>query len=312
MKRARIRAGLTALVAAGAATLTAFAMAGTATAAPTAPASGGGPGVTVQELTSGNFIHNQDVLTGWIVPGSVSVVATQGQTSGADNPPVGTFGPGTGYTVSSDWHTVTLQPPYAGSNDGFVTYYAVFVQTGYVKPVLTTNTSGAFSDNQDILTANNIVPGSVYVVANQGQTPGYDNPSVNGFAQNNGYTVAYYPGGATVTLQAPYAGSNDGFVTYYTTYTMPVMQHPSVLTAAYLSGHWYHWKWLISNVAGGRGRYASISIYLNRLHRFAWLGRVWVPAWQSVIFTTHYGSLLRVGYWNGYGEHVFTYAHAHA
>ncbi|HUJ08012.1 MAG TPA: hypothetical protein VLX31_18040 [Streptosporangiaceae bacterium] len=309
MKRARIRVGLTALVAAGAAMFTAFAMAGTAAAAPTAPAYGWGPGVTVQEMTSGNFTNNQDVLTGWIVPGSVSVVATQGQPPGQD-PPVTTFGPGTGYTVSSDWHTVTLQPPYAGSNDGFVTYYAVFVQTGHFTPVLTTNTSGAFSNNQDILIANNIVPGSVFVVANQGQNPQGDNPSVNGFAQNNGYTVAYYRGGATVTLQAPYAGSNDGFVTYYTTYMWPVMRHPSVLTAAYQYGPWYNRTWLIRNVAGGRGRYADIWIYRYQLHHFVWLGNVWVPAWQSVTFTTHHGSLLRVGYWNGYGGRVFIYARA--
>ena len=309
MYRTRIRAGLTVLVAAGAAMFTVLGMASTATAAPKTPTSGG-PGVTVQELTSGNFSNNQDILTGWIVPGSVSVVATQGQTPGQNNPPVDTFGPGTGYTVSTDWYTVTLQPPYAGSNDGFVTHYAVFVQTGAVKPILTTNTSGAFSNDQCVLTASNIVPGSVYVVATQGQTPGQDNPSVNGFARDNGYTVAYYTGGATVTLQAPFAGSNDGFVTYYTTYTLPVVPHPSVLKAAYLSGPWYHRNWLISNVAGGRGRNASISIYRARLHHFVWLARVFVSANQSVIFTTHRGSLLRVGYWNGYGVHVYTYAHS--
>ena len=180
-------------------------------------------GVRVVGLTSGAFSNNQDILHGWIVPGSVSVVATQGQPPGQD-PPVDTFGPGTGYTVSPDWHTVTLQSPYAGSNDGFTTYYSVFVPMAprpwfrhmHCQVHLRTFTSGAFSNNQDILTARNIVPGSVFVVATQGQSAGYDNPSVNGFMENNGYTVAYGFTGATVTLQPPYAGSNDGFTTYYT------------------------------------------------------------------------------------------------
>ncbi len=226
---ARLNRGLAAGITAGAAVL---AILGAAGAASAAPATAAGPhfrhhhrfcSVRVVSKTSGAFSNNEDILQGWIVPGSVSVVATQGQTPGQDNPPVDTFGPNTGYTVSSDWHTVTLQPPYAGSNDGFTTYYSVFVihRPWWARHLhchvgLQTFTSGAFSNNQNILTARNIVPGSVFVVATQGQSPGYDNPSVNGFMENNGYTVAYSFTGATVTLDPPYAGSNDGFTSYYT------------------------------------------------------------------------------------------------
>ncbi len=225
-RRTAAAAGTAALAAIGV-----LGAAGAASAAPTAPARPqaghhhhhGRCGVRVVGLTSGAFSNNQDILHGLIVPGSVSVVATQGLPPGVD-PPVGTFGPGTGYTVSPDWHTVTLQSPYAGSNDGFTTYYSVFVPTGprpwfrhmHCNVHLRTFTSGAFSNNEDILAARNIVPGSVFVMATQGQSPGYDNPSVNGFMENSGYTVAYGFTGAIATLQSPYAGSNDGFTTYYT------------------------------------------------------------------------------------------------
>jgi hypothetical protein len=209
---------LTAIIAAiGTTAFTVLGVAGAASAASAGPPARHHHGscIGVQEKTSGAFSNNQDVLQGRIVPGSVAVVATQG--ASGDNPPVTTFGLGTGYTVSPDWHVVTLQAPYAGSNDGFTTYYAVFRSTcslprGYS---LQTKTSGAFSNNQDVLAANNIVPGSVFVVATLGMVPGGDNPSVNGF-NLNGYTVAYSPGGATATLLSPYAGSNDGFTTYYT------------------------------------------------------------------------------------------------
>jgi hypothetical protein len=209
-------AGATALLAVGAVG------AGTASAAPTAPAMHrpphNGTCLRVRERTSGAFSNNMNILSGWIVPGSVSVVATQGTTPGQDNPPVDTFGPGTGYTVSPNWHVVTLAPPYAGSNDGFVTHYGVFKRACFLPRHfhLQTRTSGAFSNNQNVLNARNIVPGSVYVVATQGQSPGFNNPSVNGFARGNGYTVSYTRHGATVTLQSPYAGSNDGFTSYYT------------------------------------------------------------------------------------------------
>ncbi len=195
----RRKARFTAIIAAaGTVGLTVLGTAGVASAA---PAYGyhhhhhfRGPCVQVQERTSGDFSNNQDILYGWIVPGSVSVVATQG--SAGNNPPVDTFGLNTGYTVSPDWHTVTLQSPYAGSNDGFVTYYAVFTRShnfwrfGCRHFRLVTYTSGAFSNNQDILLARNIVYGSVYVVATQGQSPGYDNPSVNGFNNPESYTVS--------------------------------------------------------------------------------------------------------------------------
>lgn len=222
LMNSRMRAGLTTIVAvAGTATFTVLGTAGAASATPMAraePLSGhhGSCIIRVHEETSGAFRNNKDVLHGRIVPGSVSVVANQG--TGGDNPPVTSFGPGSGYTVSRDWHRVTLQRPYAGSNDRFVTHYAVFKHTRHApcRVQLRTKTSGAFSNNQDVLRARHIVRGSVYVVANQGQTPGQDNPSVNGFARNNGYNVAYTPRGAVVTLQPPYAGSNDGFTTYYT------------------------------------------------------------------------------------------------
>jgi hypothetical protein len=218
-----IRAGLTAIIAAaGIGAFTVLGAAGAASATPKAP-----PGphfgqracIGVQERTSGAFSDNQDILRGLIVPGSVSVVATQG--TFGDNPPVTTFGPGTGYTVSPDWHTVTLQSPYAGSNDGFTTYYAVFTVSRHFRHMpcrfrLQTYTSGAFSNNQDVLLARNIVPGSVFTIATLGPPPPFDSPSVNGFMENSGYTVAYNRAGAVVTLDSPFAGSNDGFTTYYT------------------------------------------------------------------------------------------------
>ncbi len=314
MHSRRMRAGFTVITAAaGTAVFMVLGTAGAASAAPktpAAPANSGSCSVSVQAMTSGAFSNNQDLLGSGVVPGSVFVVATQGTTPGQDNPPVDTFGPGTGYTVSTDWSTVTLQTPYAGSNDGFTTYYNVFVNPCHL--ALTTGTSGAFSNNQDVITADHIVPGSVSVVATQGQTAGQDNPSVNSpdpFGLT-GYSVAYYAGGATATLNSPWAGSNDGFVTYYTTYTPPV-QHPSVLTATYLSGPWYNRHWLISNVAGGRNRHASVSIYRPRLHRYVWQGRVFVPANGSVTFITHHGSHLRVGYRNGYGVVEYAYASVH-
>jgi len=214
------RTGITAIAAtAGTAALVLVGTAGVAGASSTHPGHPprhNGTCLRVAARTSGAFSNNNDILHGWVVPGSVSVVATQGTTPGQDNPPVDTFGPGTGYTVSPNWHVATLQSPYAGSNDGFVTHYGVFRITCFLPRHIETMTSGAFSNNQDILQSRNIVPGSVYVVATQGQSPGFDNPSVNGFAQNNGYTVTYTRHGATVTLQSPYAGSNDGFTTYYT------------------------------------------------------------------------------------------------
>jgi hypothetical protein len=226
-KASRGRTRLTAIaVIAGTAAFTVLGVAGpagAASAAPRAPAAPlhhqHRPCLSVRLRTSGNFMNDQNILTGWIVPGSVSVVANQG--TGGINPPVDTFGPGTGYTVSSDWHTVSLQSPYAGSNDGFVTHYAVFIRTRHFGChfKLRTLTSGNFMNNQNILKSSNIVFGSVFVVANLGQTPGANNPPVNGFAQGNGYTVAYMHRGATVTLQSPYAGSNDGFVTYYTVFS---------------------------------------------------------------------------------------------
>jgi hypothetical protein len=311
MHSKRMRAGLTAIIAAaGTAVFMVLGTAGAASAAPktpAAPANSDSCGVSVQATTSGAFSNNQDLLGPGVVPGSVFVVATQG--TGGINPPVDTFGPGTGYTVSADWSTVILQSPYAGSNDGFTTYYKVFVNPCHL--ALTTGTSGAFSNNQDVITADHIVPGSVSVVATQGT--GGINPSVN--SPNpfglTGYSVAYYTGGATATLNSPWAGSNDGFTTYYTTYQIPPPPvNPSVLRAAYLSGPWYHRVWLIANVAGGRNRFANVSIYRPRLHRFAWLAKVFVPAYSAVRFTTYHGSLLRVGYWNGYGVHVYTYAHS--
>jgi len=176
-----------------------------------------GPCIGVQLRTSGAFSNDMNILQGSIVPGSVSVVATQGA-PGSINPPVDTFGPGTGYTVSPDFHVVTLQMPYAGSNDGFVTHYAVFKRTCFrPRPIrLQTFTSGAFSNDHNIVFARNIVFGSVFVVANLGLTSGQDNPSVNGFANGNGYTVAYFRNGYDAHLASPFAGSNDGFVTYYT------------------------------------------------------------------------------------------------
>jgi len=213
----RMQAGITAIAAAA---FVVLGTAGAASAAPKTPApptSGGSCSVSVQAKTSGAFSNNEDVLGPGVVPGSVFVLATQGP-SGTNNPAVTGFGPGTGYTVSADWSTVTLQTPYAGSNDGFTTYYSVFVNPCNV--ALTTGTSGAFSNNNDVIQASNIVNGSVFVVANVGQTPGQDNPSVNDYQFGlKGYTVTYTSGGATATLLAPFAGSNDGFTTYYTTAT---------------------------------------------------------------------------------------------
>lgn len=301
---------LAALVAAaGTSMFMALSMAATASAAPrapTAPASGGTV-PSVVEHTSGAFSNNQDVLGPGVVPGSVYVVATQGP-AGSNNPPVDTFGPGTGYTVSSDFSTVTLQAPYAGSNDGFVTHYATFVNPN--NATLTTGTSGAFSNNQDVILAQHIVPGSVYVVATLGQVPGGNNPSVNGFARDNGYTVAYNTSGAIATLQAPFAGSNDGFVTYYTTYALPVMRHPSVLTARFLYGPRQHRHWVVSNVAGGRDRSFSYLTWKYSLHAWVWEGRGFVSAkGTAVIITHHGGGTLKINYWNGYGVLVHAYAH---
>lgn len=206
----------------GAVALTVLGTAGVASAAPGSharfPIHPRASCIRVQELQSGAFSNNNDVLFGRIVPGSVSVVATQGP-PGYISPEVQTFGPGTGYTVTYTHFgaVATLQPPYAGSNDGFTTYYAVFRQVCPIpRPYrLVTLTSGAFSNNNDVLVARNLIYGSVFVVATLGP-PGYISPSVNGFMQYHGYTVTYTPFGAVVTLQPPFAGSNDGFTTYYT------------------------------------------------------------------------------------------------
>ncbi len=223
MHSKHVRTGLFTIAAStGAATFAVLAATGAASAAAGGPVGWrphfNGSCIRVAARTSGAFSNNQDILSGWVVPGSVSVVATQGTTPGQDTPPVTTFGPNTGYTVSPNWHTVTLQSPYAGSNDGFTTYYSVFKRTCYLPGSyrLRTETSGAFSNNEDILNARNIIRGSVFVVATQGQTPGQDNPSVNGFLNGHGYTVTYTRNGAIATLQSPFAGSNDGFTTYYT------------------------------------------------------------------------------------------------
>jgi len=224
MHSKRLRASLTAAVAtAGAVAFTVLGTAGAAVASPGShtriPYRSPASCFRVQERQSGAFSDNNDILYGRVVPGSVSVVATQG-TSG-DNPAVTTFGPGTGYTVTYTHYgaVATLQSPYAGSNDGFTTYYAVFRQVCFIPwwlhYRLVTLTSGAFSNNQNILFARNLIYGSVFVVATLGP-PGYISPSVNGFMQYHGYTVNYPRFGAVVTLQPPFAGSNDGFTTYYT------------------------------------------------------------------------------------------------
>lgn len=310
MHSKRMQVGFTAVAAA------AFVVLGTAGAAsaapktPAAPASGGSCSVSVQAETSGAFSNNEDILGPGVVPGSVFVVATQG--SFGINPPVTGFGPGTGYTVSADWSTVTLQAPYAGSNDGFTTYYSVFVNPCHL--ALTTGTSGAFSNNNDVIQANNIVPGSVFVVATLGQTPGQDNPSVNvpPFGLN-GYTVAYTTGGATATLLAPWAGSNDGFTTYYTTWTPPVIhRHPSVLIASYVFGPSFYRVWSISNVRGGRNVFATYYTYVYRTHSYHWDGVAFVPAYRTVYVTTHYGAGdLLVIYRNGYGVTEYAFAAPH-
>jgi hypothetical protein len=114
MHSKRMRAGLTAIIAAaGTAVFTVLGTAGAASAAPKTAAASGSCVVTVQNKTSGAFSNDQDILGPGVVPSSVSVVATQG--ASGNNPPVDTFGPGTGYTVSADWSTVTLQTPYTGS-----------------------------------------------------------------------------------------------------------------------------------------------------------------------------------------------------
>jgi hypothetical protein len=217
--RTRLAAAITAV---GATALTVLGAAGVASAAPsshpTAPFRPSPSCFRVQYRQSGAFSHNNDILYGRVVAGSVSVVATQG--SFGNNPPVGSFGPGTGYTVTYTHYgaVATLQPPYAGSNDGFTTYYAVFKQVCFLpRPYrLVTLTSGAFSNNHNVLFARNLIRGSVFVVATLGPPPPFNSPSVNGFMQYSGYLVNYTRFGAVVTLQPPFAGSNDGFTTYYT------------------------------------------------------------------------------------------------
>lgn len=308
MHRKRIQAGITAIAAAVFVVLGTAGAASAAPKTPAAPTSGGSCSVSVQAKTSGAFSNNEDVLGPGVVPGSVFVLATQGP-SGSNNPPVTGFGPGTGYTVSADWSTVTLQAPYAGSNDGFTTYYSVFVNPCQV--ALTTGTSGAFSNNNDVIQASNIVQGSVFVVATVGQTPGQDNPSVNDNQFGlKGYTATYTSGGAVATLLAPFAGSNDGFTTYYTTWTPPVVhRHPSVLIARFLFGPSSYRVWSISNVQGGRNVIATYYTYVYRTHSYHWDGIVLVPAYRTVYVTTHYGAGdLLVVYRNGYGVTEYAYA----
>jgi hypothetical protein len=226
MHSTRLRTSLTAAIAtAGAVALTLLGTAGTAVAAPSSHPNWSlrhfRSCIRVEQLTSGAFSNNNDILKGWIVRGSVSVVATQGVTPGQDNPEVQTFGPGTGYTVAytRSGAVATLQSPYAGSNDGFTTYYSVFRQVCFIpwwRYHLVTLTSGAFSNNNDVLVARNLIRGSVFVIATLGPPPPFDSPSVNGFMQYSGYTVTYTRSGAVATLQPPFAGSNDGFTTYYT------------------------------------------------------------------------------------------------
>jgi hypothetical protein len=313
MHRIHVQAGLTAIATAGAAVLLTFGMASAASASPAQKTQGPPPGnrscsVSVQARVSGAFSNNQDILGSGVVPGSVYVLATQGP-QGSNNPDVTGFGPGTGYTVSADWSAVTLQSPYAGSNDGFTTYYSVFVNPCH--DALTTGTSGAFSNNQDVIQARDIVPGSVSVVATVGQTAGQDNPSVNNYQFGlKGYTVAYTPDGAIATLLSPFAGSNDGFTTYYTAYAPRVFRHnPSVLTARFLWGSSWQRHWSISNVRGGRDVVATYYTYVFWAHRWVRDGTVLVPAYGTAHVTTHDGSGgLLVRYQNGYGITEYAYA----
>ncbi len=304
----RMQVGFTAIAAAVFVVLGTAGAASAAPKTPAAPARGGSCSVSVQAKTSGAFSNNEDILGPGVVPGSVFVLATQGP-SGSNNPSVTGFGPGTGYTVSADWSTVTLQTPYAGSNDGFTTYYAVFVNPCHA--ALATGTSGAFSNNNDVIQASNVVHGGVFVVATVGQTAGQDNPSVNDNQFGlKGYTVTYTPGGAIATLLAPFAGSNDGFTTYYTTWTPPVVhRHPSVLIARFLFGPSSHRVWSISNVRGGRNVIATYYTYVYRTYSYRWHGIVFVPAYRTVYVTTHYGAGdLLVLYRNGYGVIEYAYA----